>query len=479
MKKTLLSLSTLFLLLFASNSIAQDYQDYKFVHPKPQANALTEIKMFDLNNWAAIGANGTYMKTTNGGVNWYFHHQAGKYSNNAQAIGQNYDFWFFNSSTGIVVGETGYIGKTTNGGVTFQAVDNGVIPTSQRGTSVWFADQNVGYVTSGSGSGFNGSVVKTTDGGTTWNNILTVANSVLAVTGTDAQTVYAVASDGTVNKTTNGGTNWTPTLSVGQFMYDVNFLNSTTGFICGSQGGLYRTTNSGTTWEALVSPPYDEAFYQVKIVSSTEIYLVGDPVYLWKSTDLGNSWSSITIMPVSGPASTYIWQSMDKQGSVMAICGDFGVVAKSTDNGTSWFSNHFSYSTQIMFDFATVPGSNNVWAVGRQYSNNGGDRNVMFSSDGGANWVTYNTNEITDLYAISMINSNVGYVCGTNSVVLKTTNGGQTWSPKTKPSTTNYSLQDMEFIDENLGWIVVNFSTVPGEIFLRQPMEEILGYNRH
>jgi photosystem II stability/assembly factor-like uncharacterized protein len=467
MKAKLLSIVTIFLLLFTFNNMAQDYQDFKFMHPKPQANMLSEIKMFDLNNWVATGQNGTFMKTTNGGVDWYFHHQAGKVYNNAEAIGHNYDFWFFNSSTGIVVGETGYIGKTTNGGITFQAIDNGIIPTTQRGTSVWFADQNIGYVTSGSGQGFNGTVVKTTDGGATWSNILTLGYSVLAITGTDAQTVYAVASDGTVHKTTNGGTNWTSTLSVGIYMYDISFLNATTGLICGSQGGLFRTTNSGTTWEALTPPQVDWAFNQVKIVSATEIYLVGDPVYLWKSTNLGTTWTSLPIMPVSGPASTYIWQSMDKQGSVMAMCGDFGVVAKSTDNGASWFSNHFSYSTQIMFDITTVPGSQNVWAVGRQYLGSG-DRNVMFSSDGGTNWVTYNTNVVTDLYAISMVSPKVGYVCGTNSVVLKTTDAGQSWTAVTKPSTTiNYNLYAMEFINENTGWVFINYApvSVDGNIF--------------
>lgn len=453
-------ISALLLINFSANS--QDYQDYKFMHPKPQANLLRKIQMIDANTWFAVGANGTFMRTTNAGVDWYFHHQAGKYANSGQAIGQNYDLWFFNASTGIVVGETGYVGRTINGGTSFQAVDAGIVPTSQRGQSVWFADQNVGFAAFGSGSGFAGTLIKTTDGGLTWSVMFSAPNSVLTVSGTSSQNVFAVASDGTVFKTTNGGTNWTSTLSVGQFMYGMSFLNSTTGFICGSSGGLYRTTDGGNVWTALPPPQVDWACFQIKIISATEIYVVGDPVYLWKTTDLGNTWTSSSIIAVSGPASTYIWYSMDKVGSTMVLSGDFGVVAKSTNSGTSWSANQFSYSTQIMFDFATVPGSSNVWAVGRQYSLNGGDRNVMFSSDGGSNWVTYNTGEVTDLNAISMVTPTIGYACGTNSVVLKTTNAGQTWIPKTKPSTTDYTLYDMEFLNENTGWVVVNFGSAPG-----------------
>ena len=60
-----------------ATAIAQDKQDWKFTHPKPQPNTLRNFQALDANNWVAVGANGTFMRTTDAGLTWYFHHQAG------------------------------------------------------------------------------------------------------------------------------------------------------------------------------------------------------------------------------------------------------------------------------------------------------------------------------------------------------------------------------------------------------------------
>ena len=75
----------------SSSAFAQDYQDWKFTHPKPQANLLRKIQMIDANTWVAVGANGTFMRTTDAGANWYFHHQAGLPADTALTTGSPLD----------------------------------------------------------------------------------------------------------------------------------------------------------------------------------------------------------------------------------------------------------------------------------------------------------------------------------------------------------------------------------------------------
>src|SRR6476660_8469669 len=105
---TLLS-GILFLLGSGSEVFAQDHQDWKFTHPKPQPNVLRKLRAIDDNNWVAVGANGTFMRTTDGGATWYFQHQVGVLTNNAGQIGQNYDLRFVDPMNGIIVGDAGFV----------------------------------------------------------------------------------------------------------------------------------------------------------------------------------------------------------------------------------------------------------------------------------------------------------------------------------------------------------------------------------
>ena len=348
--------------------------------------------------------------------------------------------------------------------MTFTSVGGGTVPTTQRCNAISFADANTGYISSGSGSGSQGRIIKTTDGGSTWTGVYTnTTSSVTALAATNATTVHAVRLDGAILNTTDGGTTWSTPVpnTVSTSMLGMSFLDSMTGFVVGSVGVMSKTTDGGNTWAPLASPQADWPFFQMKIISAVEIYAVGDPGFLYKSTDLGATWTPLSILPLGGAASdTLVWYSLDKQGSVMTMSGDFGLVVKSTDGGASWASNNFQLSTQIMFDIQEVPTSSTVVAVGRQRSI--GTRQVFRSTNFGDSWSAIDLLVDTDLQSVSFVDSQVGYASGTNSQVVKTTNAGLTWAAVTRPAAANYTLQAVEFVDANTGWVFVNFGVVPG-----------------
>ena len=64
------------------------------------------------------------------------------------------------ATTGIAVGNTGTILRTTDGGTTWTPQTSG---TTNNLTCVYFSDVNNGTIV-----GDNGTIIKTTDGGTTW-----------------------------------------------------------------------------------------------------------------------------------------------------------------------------------------------------------------------------------------------------------------------------------------------------------------------
>ncbi len=456
------AISILALTLFFYNSYSQEYQDWKFMHPKPQPNNLRKIKMIDANTWFAVGANGTYMKTSNGGVNWYFHHFAGKIGA-AMNSTYAYDLWFFNANTGIIAGDQGYIGRTTNGGVTIDSVGLGLVASNSRCWSVWFADANTGYIGAGSQSAFTSVILKTINGGINWTVVYNSSvNYITTLGGIDALNVIAAWSNGTTIRTTNGGVNWIETSgALFPFVNNISFLNSTTGFAAGGSGYVSRTINAGSNWDSVNTPQTNWSLFQVKPVSASEIYAVGDPGYLYKSTNLGTNWISLPILVPN--VLPYIWYSIDKAGSILVISGDYGLIAKSTDDGTTWSSNNLQYNTQIMNDIQSLPGTEKIWFAGRPSPTG---QQILYSSNHGTNWVTYGTGSTEEFFAISMLNQNTGYVSANNSKVFKTTNGGQNWVMMTQASGSNYSLYSMEFVNENTGWVCVNYTTVAaGNVF--------------
>ena len=57
---------------------------------------------------------------------------------------------------------------------------------------------------------------------------------------------------------------------------------------------------------------------------------------------------------------------------------------------------------------------------------------------------------ITDLYGVAFINDSVGFACGTNSAIIKTTDGGKKWTAVSykKSSTTYFGI---DFFNDNIG----------------------------
>ena len=133
--KNLITSVLVVMCLFSGISYSQDKQDWKFMHPTPHSNNLRKIRMIDETNWVAVGGNGTFMRTSNSGVNWYYHFFAGKVTATSLATTGCTDAWFFNANTGIVVGDQGYIGRTVDGGVTFDTAGSSLVQTNSRNWS--------------------------------------------------------------------------------------------------------------------------------------------------------------------------------------------------------------------------------------------------------------------------------------------------------------------------------------------------------
>jgi len=98
--------------------------------------------------------------------------------------------------------------------------------------------------------GWNGTIRKTTDGGTSWvrqsTGFATILKSVCFPV--DAQTGYVAGYSGTVLKTTNGGTSWASQITgTTNHLTAVHFpVDARTGYLVGEWGAILVTTDGGT-----------------------------------------------------------------------------------------------------------------------------------------------------------------------------------------------------------------------------------------
>jgi photosystem II stability/assembly factor-like uncharacterized protein len=105
--------------------------------------------------------------------------------------------------------------------------------------SVRFINDTTGFVVSDSGT-----ILKTTDGGSTWTaHNVPVSMFLTSVYFIDADTGYAAGASGAILKTTNGGTNWMVQNSgTSQNLSSVYFSAPTQGFAVGDSGTILGTT---------------------------------------------------------------------------------------------------------------------------------------------------------------------------------------------------------------------------------------------
>ncbi len=198
-------------------------------------------------------------KTTNGGINW------NKLS--APAYEGGFTIRFVDANNGWIMlvnpsSNTTGIFRTTNGGTNWSIVNTPVMGYP------YFLNANTGWLVpqSFTSPGFTSDTIrKTTDAGLTWTAPwgTNIQVRFTAIHFSDANNGWQVGNYGRVLKTTNGGTSWNYVTNTGlDTTYKcrgVQFLNANTGWICTEQDMtntvyVLYTNNGGTSW-SWQSPP--------------------------------------------------------------------------------------------------------------------------------------------------------------------------------------------------------------------------------
>ncbi|MFC2072848.1 FG-GAP-like repeat-containing protein, partial [Chloroflexota bacterium] len=385
------------------------------------------------NGWV-VGSGGIILHTSNDGTTW-----TSQTSNTSSSL---YSVDFVDSSNGWTTGSGGAILRTSNGGIIWTAqTSNTTTPLF----SVDFIDINIGWAV-----GMSGIILHTINSGVTW----TVQNSnttsiLLDVIFVDANNGWAVGS-GIILNTSDGGDTWTTQNSGTTFLSGVDFTDINNGWVAGQDGTILHTTDGGSTWATQTSGTSSHLM-AIDFIDSDQGLAVGERGTAVKTTNGGASWTIVN----ENSSPSYLISSVDFINSSegwAAIRGrplgkDWSTstyaVLHTRDGGATWTGHdtgisHYSRS----IDFVDT---NNGWMVG----SNG---KILHTSNGGSTWISQTSNTTSTLYGVSFVDANNGWVVGSNGTILHTSNSGNTWSPQT--SNTTNTLNNVYFITANEGWVV-------------------------
>lgn len=238
--------------------------------------------------------------------------------------------FFVNAEIGYMSGN-GIMLKTTNGGTNWL-----VITKSFGGSSVYFTNENTGYVA-------DGTIYKTTDGGLTWNNLN--LSSLISVTFANESTGYAVGYNSLILKTTNAGSSWEyQFVSIYENKFNsVIFRGPNFGFIAGGKmsepfsGVIYKTVNGGDSWYPVYPNSADIDFRSISFPSKDTGYVVGGYEFgssgvIYKSINTGESWSQIGIVNKDLNSVQFL------SNVIGYTVGEDGTILKTTNGSTVWSS---------------------------------------------------------------------------------------------------------------------------------------------
>ena len=311
----------------------------------------------------------------------------------------------------------------------------GWVPQDSGTTDLLYA---VSFVSPDTGTavGDNGTILHTTDGGSTWTAQASGTTQVLfGVSFVDAQTGTAVGDNGTILHTADGGGTWTAQASgTTSILYAVSFVDPYSGTVVGDNGTILHTADGGSTWTAQPSGTAMQLRGVTFVDASAGTAVGGDgwsTTVILRTTDGGATWTpqdpgtpyparltSISFADAStGMAVGWAW---DFEGG-----GPYTVIQRTTDGGSGWMPADAGYAQSNAQLFGvSVQDANTATAVGSGYDVYCGCEYalIMRTTDGGTSWALQDGGS-QGLQGVSFVSVSTGTAVGGD--ILHTITGGR------------------------------------------------------
>jgi photosystem II stability/assembly factor-like uncharacterized protein len=314
-----------------------------------------------------------------------------------------------NASTAWAIGDLGVVVKTTDGGSTWQRVrrfdDAGGF---YKGMSA--ADANTVWAV-----GANGQIIKTVDGGATWTSQSSGTTDILNdVAANGVGSAWTVGVNGVLH-TTDGGITWQKLSTLAGPLFRLSAPTATTVYVTGQPDLVSRTTDAGLTWSTVQLVGLNGTLATaLSAPSATVAWVVGTSGVIERTTD-GTTWSTVT-GPTSSSAQPLSILALSALTAYVSYAD--GSIAQTINGGATWTSflgNRFA-AAETLF----AADANTLWGVGVIGL-------ILNSKDAGTTWIEQSRGPRLQLTSVSAIDATTAWAAGFGGVIARTTDGGTTW----------------------------------------------------
>lgn len=196
------------------------------------------------------------------------------------------------------------------------------------------------------------------------------------------------------------------------------------GIAAGAPGKIMDTTDGGQSWSAAKAFPTPLAMLGADIKGARAL-AVGQMGAVCVRNEQGQ-WSKIE----SGTTERLMNVALNRKGLAVAV-GAFGTVIKSADNGQSWQTVTVDFKPFLGADqidqgiqphFSAVNVSEEgIITIAGEFSL------ILRSTDGGTSWSALHKGEPA-IFALELRADGVGYAVGQDGLILRTADNGSTWT---------------------------------------------------